>query len=231
MKKLIKHILSFLLILCIVLGLFHLSQKIIHHHNPNSVTQTSISKEVSQNSSSQSQQTNQLNQNNNICHPQYIEYHNQKVVDWNAPTGNYPDLTNFNANQLLIQVNQQKQLLSIYNKDTHQLLTQFVISTGKSGFETPNGNFKIQSQHGKWFYNSKPNIQEGAYDYVSFYQHGVYLFHSVPCDQNGQPIASRMGKLGHKNSHGCIQLSFPDIKWFYHTFTQPNKIDTQVTIF
>lgn len=166
---------------------------------------------------------------NNTC-PQYIEYHGHKVIDWNKPTGSHPNLSNFDASQLLIKVNQSSQRLFIYNKTNNQLLTEFIISTGEKGFATPNGYFQIQQEHGKWFYNNASDIQEGAKNYVSFLHHGEYLFHSIPYNANQQPILSRMGKLGKKNSHGCIQMSLPDSEWFYNTFTQPNKIGTEVII-
>ena len=192
-------------------------------------SQSSISRDT-HSSNTNKIKTIKLTTSEDYTSPQYIEYNGKKVIDWNQPTGAHPDLSNYNANQLLIKVNQDKQRLFIYNKETHQVLAEFIVSTGEKGFATPNGHFHIQQEHGTWFYNNKPNIQEGAKNYVSFLQHGVYLFHSIPYNENQQPIAKRMGKLGQKNSHGCIQLSVPDSEWFYNTFTQPNKIGTEVVI-
>ena len=41
---------------------------------------------------------------------------------------------------------------------------------------------------------------------------------------------SRQGRLGHPNSHGCVQMSLPDNVYFYNTFSQPDKVGTKVVI-
>lgn len=158
---------------------------------------------------------------------QYTTYNGKKVVDWTKPTGEHPDLTSATKDQLSIEVNQEKQ--RVYIRKDGQIVSTLVVSTGVDG-NTPNGNFVIEPEHGEWFYNNKPDIQEGAEYYVSFHQHGVYLFHTVPMDKNKQLVPEKLGKLGQPNSHGCIQMSLPDAKWFYETFTQWNKVGTPVTV-
>lgn len=104
----------------------------------------------------------------------------------------------------------------------NKLIEQFLCSTGKDTktTRTPVGKFAIQPEHGTWFYNNKPGIDEGARNFISFKGNGVYLFHSVVMNPQNQPIMSRQGNLGKLNSHGCIQMSLPDNIYFYKTFSQ-----------
>lgn len=166
-----------------------------------------------------------------MLNPSYIKLNGKKVVDWNKPTSkNYVDLTNVPAENLKIVVDQKHQNVNIYQNN--KLIEKFICSTGKKDptTVTPIGTFAIQPEHGTWFYNPKPNVTEGARNFVSFKDHGVYLFHSVVTDQNNQILMSRQGRLGHPNSHGCIQMSLPDNIYFYNTFSQPNKVGTKVII-
>lgn len=164
----------------------------------------------------------------NLLSPSYRTLNGKKVVDWEKSTGPHPDLSNVSADQLKIVVNKKSQTLTVYNQD--KPVTEFLISTGKhtAETETPSGTFAIQEEHGNWFYNPKKGVEEGAKNWVSFKDHGVYLFHSVVFDKNQNLIMSRQGKLGHPNSHGCVQLSVPDSQWFFNTFT--NKVGTQVVV-
>lgn len=161
--------------------------------------------------------------------PSYRMYNGQKVVDWYKTTGAHPNLSNVPANQLKIVVDKKTQTLSIYQNN--KLVSKMLISTGiatNNDNTTPSGTFQLQPEHGKWFYNPKQGVEEGAWNWISFKDHGVYLFHSVPCDRQQKPVPDKMGKLGHRNSHGCVQMSFPDNQWFYDTFA--NKVGTQVIV-
>ena len=86
-------------------------------------------------------------------------------------------------------------------------------------------HFNIQSERGDSFYNQ--SLHEGANNWTSFKDHGVYLFHSVPTDAHGNYKAREGNKLGHRPaSHGCIRLSVPDSLWFKDHI----PTGTQVTI-
>ena len=163
-----------------------------------------------------------------LLSPSYRELNGKEVVDWEKSTGPHPDLSNVSANQLKIVVDKTAQTLTVYDQD--KPVTEFLVSTGKhtAETETPSGTFEIQAEHGDWFYNPKKGVEEGAKNWVSFKDHGVYLFHSVVFDKNQNLIMSRQGKLGHPNSHGCVQLSLPDSQWFFNTFA--NKVGTQVVV-
>lgn len=228
-KRIIVLIIA--IIVVFVVGLFALH----HQKQINSQAEEAKSTQVSKSSKnikmSASSNSEKKNEDNNTIKPtpSYINYRGQRVVDWYKPTGAHPDLKNIPANQLKLVVHKANQTLSVY--DNNKLVSQMLVSTGvatNNDDTTPSGHWTIQKEHGKWFYNPKAGVQEGAWNWISFKDHGVYLFHSVPCDKNQKPVADKMGKLGHKNSHGCVQMSFPDNQWLYDNFA--NKVGTQVII-
>lgn len=88
---------------------------------------------------------------------------------------------------------------------------------------TPTGTYHIQRQRGNTFYNAK--LREGAKYYVSWLNHGTYLFHSVPTGANGKVNVKEAAKLGKtQGSHGCIRLSIPDARWFSKTVPVGTKV-------
>lgn len=92
---------------------------------------------------------------------------------------------------------------------------------GKS--DTPVGTYHIEEERGQQFFNQKLN--EGAMNYVSWHQHGVYLFHSVPTLKNKSVNIKEAEKLGKTAaSHGCIRLSIPDSKWLMRTVPYGTKV-------
>lgn len=142
------------------------------------------------------------------------ENEDAKVNDknlWKKPTGNYPDLEKVNDLKILVDTKNQK----TYLYDGSERLSSFVVSTGILDGEsnTPLGDYVIENERGDSFFT--PRFGEGANYWVSFKDHGIYLFHSVPTDENGDYIVSEAEKLGKPASHGCIRMSVPDSKWFY----------------
>lgn len=88
---------------------------------------------------------------------------------------------------------------------------------------TPKGTFEIQAERGDHFYNAQSG--EGANYWVSFKDHGIYLFHTVPVDANGNYVVSEAEQLGKSsNSHGCVRLSVADAKWFYENIKTGTKV-------
>lgn len=89
---------------------------------------------------------------------------------------------------------------------------------------TPVGNYRIQEEAGEVFYN---NDGVGARYCVSYDQHGVYLFHSVPINNFNSGVKAGKYHYGYKggahlttlgkkpDSHGCVRLSVNDAKWIY----------------
>ncbi|KLJ94963.1 hypothetical protein WB05_04275 [Streptococcus agalactiae] len=87
---------------------------------------------------------------------------------------------------------------------------------------TPKGTFVIEPERGDFFYNA--SSKEGAYYWVSFKEHGIYLFHSVPTDQQGNEIPEEAKQLGKAASHGCVRMSRADAKWFYENIPQGTTV-------
>ncbi|MCM0598280.1 L,D-transpeptidase [Periweissella fabalis] len=135
----------------------------------------------------------------------------------------YPDVNKYPNLWIHVSIPQQRVFLMTGNT----VLYTMYASTGMEsvGAGTPRGTFHIQKERGLSFYN--PTAQGGAYNWTSFKDHGVFLFHSVPIYENGQYILSEAAKLGKQEaSHGCIRLSVPDAKWFHDNI----KYDTKVVI-
>lgn len=144
------------------------------------------------------------------------------IVDWNQPSdGDYPKLAK--GERLWIDVSISKQ--RVYIKDADKTLYTMVTSSGldtSSDTFTPRGTYYIQPERGAWFYNKKE--QEGAKFFVSWKNHGEFLFHSVAMDKNGSVIEKEAEKLGQKASHGCFRLTVPDAKWIYDHIPEKTKV-------
>lgn len=123
----------------------------------------------------------------------------------------YPELTP----DVWIDVSVKDQ--KVYFKRGDDVLYTMNCSTGLPGESaTPLGEFAIESERGETFRNAGSG--EGANYWVSWKDHGVYLFHTVPIDENGNYIESEAESLGVRPaSHGCIRLSVPDAKWIFDT--------------
>lgn len=94
---------------------------------------------------------------------------------------------------------------------------------GKLVSDTPTGMFHVEQERGTRFYNQMSH--EGANWWVSWKDHGIYLFHSVPIDSDGKYKVAEAEKLGKEPaSHGCVRLSVPDAKWFYKQLPVGTKI-------
>lgn len=131
---------------------------------------------------------------------------------WKKPTGgDYPELTSETALRIVANVTDQR----IYFYDQDQLIYTMITSSGLADEEnaTPLGDFEIQEIRGESFFNNE--LGEGALNYVSFKDYGVYLFHSVPVNEALEVNVAEAGKLGERASHGCFRLSMPDSQWFY----------------
>lgn len=96
--------------------------------------------------------------------------------------------------------------------DGNKVLYKMICSTGEND-ATPHGTYYIQQERGQSFYNGASG--EGANNWVSFKDHGIYLFHSVPVNAFGQYIQWEADNLGYPASHGCVRLTVADSKWIH----------------
>lgn len=140
-------------------------------------------------------------------------------IDWHksSETVPYPDVNK--TKNLWVKVSLTKNRTYLY--DGKKLLYTMYSTggmykkdhkTGKRKSMTPTGTYYIQAERGDSFYNQE--LGEGANYYVSWLNHGEYLFHSVPTMADGSYNQKEARKLGKSTgSHGCIRLSIPDAKW------------------
>jgi lipoprotein-anchoring transpeptidase ErfK/SrfK len=113
----------------------------------------------------------------------------------------------------------------VYVKQDGQIVRTMVTSSGLDTLpdnSTPRGEFQIEPERGEWFFS--PAYQEGAMYWVSFQNHGEFLFHSVVMDQNQHILNFEAQKLGSKASHGCFRLPLADAKWIYDQIPVGTKV-------
>lgn len=130
----------------------------------------------------------------------------------------YPDLTAHPNAWIDVDIATQR----TYIKDGKATLYEMYSSTGKHS-TTPKGTYHIQNERGDFFYTAP--LKMGAYYYVSFLNHGEYLFHTTPTDVNGkydEKIAKTLGR--EPSSHGCVHLSIADCKWLYDNVPSGMKV-------
>lgn len=133
----------------------------------------------------------------------------KETVDWHHPSEKKPYPTVERPDQVVLKVETTTQRVHIVQNG--QVIYTMKASTGMDD-STPKGVFQMESDRGDSFYN--PDEKMGANYWSSFKDHGVYMFHSVPTDINGNYIKSEAELLGEKPaSHGCVRLSIADAKW------------------
>lgn len=131
----------------------------------------------------------------------------------------YPNPADHPHMWILVSKRQQR----VYLIDHGKVLYRMYASTGSGQEKTPSGIYHIQAERGLSFYNAKSG--EGAKYWVSWKNHGEYLFHSVPTDAHGKYLISEADKLGKTAaSHGCVRLSVPDARWFYQNIPQNTRV-------
>lgn len=90
------------------------------------------------------------------------------------------------------------------------------VSTARSGYKTPTGDFKpylLKKMHYSKKYDNAPMPN-------SIFFHGGYAIHATYDVKN----------LGRPASHGCIRLSPRDAKWLYQLVREYEKENTYIRI-
>ena len=109
-----------------------------------------------------------------------------------------------------IHVDLSEQALVAY--DGQDAVFATLVSTGKAGFETPTGLFRIESKHVSITMDGSDE-QQGSYSIEdvpwTMYFDGNYALHG----------AFWHGMFGHTRSHGCINLAPVDARWLFHWAT------------
>ena len=102
-----------------------------------------------------------------------------------------------------IDINLSEQTLYAFEGST--LVNQFLISSGKRGYETPTGEFNVYSK-------SRANLMSGP-DYYLPNVPWISRFAPGPISVHGTYWHSNFGT---PMSHGCINASIPDAEWVYN---------------
>ena len=128
----------------------------------------------------------------------------------------YPDLKKYD--NLSVSVSIKKQRMKILSGN--ETIFETVVSTGRDKKEnaTPVGDFVIEPERQEYFFNADSG--EGARYAVSFKDHGIYLFHSLPINDDGYIIQEEAEQLGQPSSHGCVRMSMENAKWFYENIPE-----------
>ncbi|WP_230678564.1 L,D-transpeptidase [Lacticaseibacillus zhaodongensis] len=145
----------------------------------------------------------------------------QRAINWRAPSEKkpYPDVAKYPHIWVRVDIAKQR----VYLRSGHKLLYTMYCSTGSDASPTPTGTYYIQGERGAHFYNQSSG--EGANYWVSWKNHGEYLFHSVPVSKSGHYIVKEARHLGKKaNSHGCVRLSVSDAKWMFRNIPYGTKV-------
>ncbi len=91
-----------------------------------------------------------------------------------------------------------------------KIIKSMSCSGGLPETPTPTGVFQTNQ---KIEYSYVERFGQAAYYWTRFY--GLYLFHSVPYDKEGNLQTEELAKIGSPASHGCIRLYLEDAKWMY----------------
>lgn len=109
-----------------------------------------------------------------------------------------------------IHVDLSEQTLVAYEGNEPVFAT--LVSSGRAGFETPTGTFRIQSKHVSTTMDDPDSVTE-AYSIEdvpwTMYFEGSYALHG----------AFWHGAFGHVRSHGCVNLAPTDARWLFQWTT------------
>ena len=159
------------------------------------------------------------------------ESHMRTPIDWHksSETVPYPDLNKVKDFWIKVDLKNNRTYLYDGSKVIYTMYSTGGIykkdpKTGKLKSVTPTGTFYAQQERGDSFFNQ--SLKEGANYYVSWKNHGEYLFHSVPTKADGKYNEHEAAKLGKtQGSHGCIRLSVPDAQWMEKNLPVGTKIE------
>ena len=143
---------------------------------------------------------------------------------WNYPSeyNAYPVISKSANVNILVNRGSHR----LYIRSGNSILYTMYVSTGMPGWETPTGNFTVQSSRGSFLVDAL--FGGGLYYYTSWSPSGLYLFHSVVTTSSGTVITSEAQQLGKANiSHGCIRMSIPDAQWIYQNVPAGTTVTIQ----
>ena len=129
-----------------------------------------------------------------------------------APTGTVPEPRTLNPDSAnpagrLIEVSIEEQRLTAWRDG--KIVYRFVISTGREGYETPPGHYKILEKY-KDRWSRKWSVWM---PYAMRFFEG-YFIHQLP-HKDGSSYNIGATKLGTPDSHGCIRVDVGDAEQLF----------------
>lgn len=106
----------------------------------------------------------------------------------------------------MIEVSLATQTLTAW--ENGRAVKSFKVSTGRAGYRTPKGTFKVKAKGTKWWSRKWKVWMPYA---MNFYSN--YNLHSLPYSNPKRLIGASM--LGRPDSHGCIRIGPDNAKWLY----------------
>jgi lipoprotein-anchoring transpeptidase ErfK/SrfK len=221
MRKKATWILAAILILLTVILVVKTQRQLTGKNIGSAIAKTATSKKTTKQTKKNKKQSQQKSARKVTATKKTSEPNVMRTpIDWQAPseTVAYPNVADYPEMWIKVSIVKQR----VYLMNNHQVLYTMYASTGINN-RTPRGTYYIQSERGEHFYSA--SVGEGANYYVSWLYHGLYLFHSVPTDAQGNYLPDVAKNLGIKpSSHGCIHLSVADSKWFYENIRYGTKV-------
>lgn len=125
-----------------------------------------------------------------------------------APTAVNPDPKNPTGDLLELSIREQR--LTVWRDGT--VVYRFVVSTGRKGYETPTGHFKVHTKYlNRWSRKWKVWMP-----YAMFWHPTQgYAFHELPYKPGQESRRIGASKLGTPDSHGCIRVNRGDARKLY----------------
>ena len=137
------------------------------------------------------------------------------VTLWSGLQDNVlPPASLTSSSGVILVVNKKAQVVTAYVRDASGAYTlplrHMICSSGKVYDRTQNGTYKLKARKGEWY-----QYPSGVYiRYPSIYRDGYY-FHSPLYSSGKKVMSSTVGKLGTRQSLGCVRLKVRDAKWIY----------------
>jgi lipoprotein-anchoring transpeptidase ErfK/SrfK len=107
----------------------------------------------------------------------------------------------------LLEVSIARQRLTVWRDG--KIVFRFVISTGRPGYETPTGHYKILNKAKTWWSRKWSVWMPWALRW-----HNGYFFHQLP-HKPGSSVNIGASKLGTPDSHGCVRVNVGDAEMLY----------------
>jgi lipoprotein-anchoring transpeptidase ErfK/SrfK len=125
-----------------------------------------------------------------------------------APSAVNPDPSNPTGD--LLEVSKTDQRLTVWRDGV--VVSRLKISTGRKGYETPSGHFKVHTKYrNRWSRTWKVWMP-----YAMFWHPTEgYAFHELPYYPGHENKRIGASKLGRADSHGCIRVNLGDAKTLY----------------